>query len=389
MNDRKQPCRDSRHPNRFRSLTLSRTLFLLCPVLLLGLGWAELAFAETEQTSSTSPQENPYLLPQEVPEDLFDHDASAFGAWNIEIVTPPPIRGENISRENMTPVDSFARVELIKKELDLIRVEMGKPKIHHSPLQVSQASPFEVYFQAQTLYEKSDRLAFEHTGTLEKRLGKVSHSAIGPGDVWTVVDSALLRIRVVKNALGITNTVQETLPTRSLEPSDVFQAIVEINRQLNVLLDRQFAPRDVFAQVTMAIHYSSTLLAQFPHSKRIPQPLLLERGKTPEQVYHRLSECVSRLGALAAQSGLTLLKLEARDRSPSLIEPSDVYDLASLLVAQLAYVHSQLPGARMPIPTFDPGRKFPSHVYQRAGILLAQIHQLAQHVQTNSKWLEG
>jgi hypothetical protein len=45
------------------------------------------------------------------------------------------------------------------------------------------------------------------------------------------------------------------------------------------------------------------------------------------------------------------------------IQPSDVYDLATLLVSDLTYLYGRLKDVP-PIPSVPfPGRKFPSHVY--------------------------
>jgi hypothetical protein len=60
--------------------------------------------------------------------------------------------------------------------------------------------------------------------------------------------------------------------------------------------------------------------------------------------------------------------------------PSDVYDLASLLLGEVAFLHSIAKDAHAPYP-FEanaPGRKLPSHVWQLAGVLEQQLTQLAR-----------
>ena len=54
------------------------------------------------------------------------------------------------------------------------------------------------------------------------------------------------------------------------------------------------------------------------------------------------------------------------------IDPSDVYDLATLLLSELEYLHSLVPGARAPIQAAHPGKRWPSDVYQLAGVLAHQ-----------------
>ena len=67
--------------------------------------------------------------------------------------------------------------------------------------------------------------------------------------------------------------------------------------------------------------------------------------------------------------------------------PSDVYDIVSLLVSELAFLHAALPGAEPPHKSYFPGRKFPSDVYQRVGILEKQLAQLESLVERQPDWL--
>lgn len=291
--------------------------------------------------------------------------------------------------EGLSPSDVLVRVNQVQGELELIRFEMGKPKVGKAHVSVTHAMPREAYFQAITLLEKTDRLAFEQTGELGDEWTKIHPENIRPKHVWKMVNAALHRVREAKEMLGITKSAVK-VPSRSdATLTDVFQAIVVTNRQLNLMLAQQFAPQDVYRQVTLAIHYTAKLLAHVPDAKRIPDARPFEHGKIPADVFARLLECFDRVAIITRQSGLEVLDLDQVNIHDKQIKPSDVYDIASLIVSDLVYVHSQLPGARVPNQSFGPGRKFPSHVYQRAGILLDQLHILEQYVQTTPHWLQG
>ena len=303
--------------------------------------------------------------------------------------TRPPLRGADINIEELKPADVYARVGVVQKELELIRFEMGRPKIERSHLHVTQAVPREVYFQALTLYEKASRLAFEQSGSLEIIYPYSLPSDIRPGDVWRVVDAALSQVLLVRDKLGIREKISERLDERPIMPTDVFQFIVVANRQLNLLLNRQYAPRDVYRKVTLAVHYMARILHRFPGTERISTPPAYTHGKRPGDVLQRLQECYRHIETIAKTSGLEVLELKLPKAEMKSIQPSDVYDMASLLVSNLAYFHGQLLGARDPAKAYDPGRKFPSHVYQRAGILLTQLRVLEKHVHDNPNWLKG
>ncbi len=279
----------------------------------------------------------------------------------------------------VAPPDVFVRVALLRSELDLIRYEMGKPRDDRPELPVSDAAPREVFFQALTLVRKADRLAFEQlrerTPLPEPPIGEIR-----PADVLAVVDNAFARVRRVKEALGIANQGRDIPRDSTKRPTDVLRSIVQANRQLNLLLDREFNPSDVYEQVTVAMSYASPLLARFPGVTTIPPPPPFERGKRPADVYRRLVGCFERTRRIAEGLGIQVLALEVGAEELAAVTPSDVYDIASLLVAELAHLHTQFRDVEPPHETYYPGRKFPSHVYQRAGILESQLIELQKQL---------
>ncbi len=283
--------------------------------------------------------------------------------------------------------DVFLHVALLRDELELIRFEMGKPSDHLPQIVVSNAASREVFFQALTLFHKADRLAFEQT---RKRANEpeIPQGEIRPGHVWQVVDAALQRIRWVKSKMGILENSEPRVRDISKSPTDVFRLITQVDRQFNLLLERQFSPSDVFKQVTLAMAYSARLLSHFDGVQRIVATPPYQRGKRPVDVYHRLVAIFVRLQKMAQQSGLEMLTLgDVNDTAA--ITPSDVYDVASLLVAELAYLHQQLGTVEPPLAPHYPGRKFPADVYQRVGILEAQLVALQVRVVADPGWLYG
>jgi len=65
-----------------------------------------------------------------------------------------------------------------------------------------------------------------------------------------------------------------------------------------------------------------------------------------------------------------------------------VYDMATLLVSDLAYLHAYLQDPDPPKPTPYPGRLFPSHVYQQASVLLNQLEELESYVKSHPDWMK-
>jgi hypothetical protein len=169
--------------------------------------------------------------------------------------------------------------------------------------------------------------------------------------------------------------------------SDLFNATLEVSRQLDEILDQPFSPSEVYEQVTLAIGYAARLRARFP-GERIPGPPPFERAKQPSHVLYKLFDCFRLVQGLAERSQLRMLEFNVADTFNLEIEPTDVYNMATFLVSQIRYLWLQLDAPQLPRPVYHPGRKLPSHVYQRAGLLERQLLELTELVEANPGWLE-
>jgi len=289
----------------------------------------------------------------------------------------------------ITPPHVFLHISKVQAELELLRHHMGKPKFDQEQLvfNVHDAAPREVFYQALTLFKKAEQLSFEHLRVLTATPNTPAAN-IKPADVFDLADHVLKRIRAIKAHIGIQETIKEPILDNKKTPTHVLLATMQANRQINVLLDQQFAPKDVFREVSIAIGYGAKLLVNFPKATRIPQPETLQRGKQPADVFHRLVKIYDRIHNIATRSKLATLKLEVK-RTHYKIAPSDVYDIASLIVSDLAYINAKLPKYTLPRPVFDPGRKYPSDVYQRVSILEQQITKLDTLSKKMPLWLSA
>lgn len=305
-------------------------------------------------------------------------------------VTPDPISGRATTVKDILPADVLARAQLFRAELEELRLVMGRPQEQREEIQVTHAAPREVYFQVRTLYQKANRLAYEQTGELKPELDTVSEiGTIRPYHVWEGVNAALVRLLAIQHKLGLTDSLTELAQDPAVTPTDVYQAVVQANREINLLLVQQVASRDVYQQVTLAMNYGARLLSSFPGARRLPESVVFEPRKQPGDVYQRLTECYVRIRTIADQSGLQMLQFEQNHTEVDRIRSSDVYDFTSLIVAEMAFIHSGLRGAKPPVEAYDPGLRFPSHVYQRASMLLAQLKELEYRVKGNPTWLKG
>ena len=255
---------------------------------------------------------------------------------------------------------------------------MGKPKVTTEEIQASGAVSREVYFQAVTFFTKVNRLSFEQTRSVAA-IPETPKGDIKPQDVLDLVNAGLERLRFIKTELKIKQAAPKVASKPSVTPTDVFRSMVQLNRQLNLLLDDKFTPAEVYEQVSLGIGYAARLRSAFP-GDRIPESPAIVPGKTPQDVYRQLYDCFTLIKQIADTSDLSMLDLKLSENSLDTVSPSDVYDIASLLISELAFLHSTLESAPPPRKSVYPGRKIPSEVYQRSKLLelqLQEIHRLA------------
>ncbi len=276
--------------------------------------------------------------------------------------------------EDIKPADCYVRASYLAKELELVRREMGRPQETRSAVTVTGASPRECWFQALAVFRKADRLCNE---VAADPVASVPHAPpihdIKPGHVLQVIDAAVREVGEVKRTLGITESVDPPARDAKHTPSDVYGALATLDRQLNLLLAQPFSPSDVFQQLSLAVAYAARLGAEHASSQ-------FQRGKRPADCYERLSGCLEQTRKLIKKAGQPVIESTPPPGDPSSVLPSDVYDLASLILGEVAFLHSTTKGAQAPYP-FEgntPGRKLPSHVWQLAGVLEQQLTQLAR-----------
>jgi hypothetical protein len=290
--------------------------------------------------------------------------------WQTVLIKPA------LAETEVEPTQVYNKVLEVASLVERVRQHMGVPKSHSQNLQISDAQPHDVFFQARTLFHKSNRLLFQITRNRSETpefQGQVYHLA----DVLAITAKAQQNLSAVLAELDLKAiTLADDSDTTPKKLSDVFVVIQTVNRQINLLLERPFSPSDVFMQVTKAIDYCAGQLARYPEVQRIPKPPEVLPNRVPSDVYFRLLEGLDRLKHLYELQGLSSLSVGAAELHKEDIDPSDVFDIASLLVARLDYLHKHNQIERIPRKPYYPGRVYPTDVFRQTGILMLQLETL-------------
>jgi hypothetical protein len=155
------------------------------------------------------------------------------------------------------------------------------------------------------------------------------------------------------------------------------------SRQLNVMLAQAFASSDGCEQMTFALGLAERLLAF--HGAELPQAPPHERRKSPRDVYQVLWRACEFMHHVLVNSGVTAVEIH---RGYVGEQPTDVYDLASLIVSELEYLASFLPiKEARPQATATQSPILPAHNFRLARQLQAAIVTLAEAVRARPDWL--
>lgn len=268
--------------------------------------------------------------------------------------------------EDIQPADCYARAQRVLAEVGFVRDEMGRTEDARPAPEITGARPRECYIEALVAWRKANRLAAEVGANGNRTLPPaVPLREVRPGHVLAVLDGVLATVGDLRARLGISETASEPAIEVMRQPSDVLMLVIRINRELSRALERPFTPSDVYATVALASSYASRLGAQVDAAP-------FTRKKKPADCYARLEACLAKASALVTARGEAAMSARG---TPKDIVPGDVYDLANLVLGEVALLHSLTANAS-PLYAFEPepaGHYLPAHVEQLARTLEAQL----------------
>ena len=271
-----------------------------------------------------------------------------------------------------------ALIAAYSQDLERLRRFMGAPRIRDFNIGIHSGQARDLYFQTLTLWRKTDRLLFE----ISRVRATPPPTPAGELGIQDILANLRVAHGILQRILRDLEVPGETATTigQAPDPMDSFTALLDLNRQTDLLLERHFAPSDVYMEITLAIGYAARLLARYPEATRIPEEPPFEPNKQPSDVYQSLISCLRSISLIAHTLGFTELDIDTRQTDMTQLTPGDVFVVASLVVSQLDDLYKQLGDGKAPPQAYYPGRKFPAHSYQRIGILQAQLQQLERFI---------
>jgi len=89
-------------------------------------------------------------------ERFFRHGCSCLLALAIMVITIKPVLAETQGSGEINPDKVFAAVQDVAEDLETLRTFMGASKHNRLTIDIREAAPHDVYFQALALFEEED-----------------------------------------------------------------------------------------------------------------------------------------------------------------------------------------------------------------------------------------
>ena len=189
--------------------------------------------------------------------------------------------------EEITPAHVYQAVKQVAQDVELIREVMGRPRLTAEPWIVNEAQPRHAYYQMQTLFRKVARLDRQLTGGATEP-PEPPTGEIEPRHVFALVVTARTSMDRIRAELDLAYRAELPGLEPGRQPRDVLREVVQVNRQLNLMLDRPIADGDVYDRLALAAAYVAGALTVDPDAPIYGTLPPFDPGKVPADVYRRV-----------------------------------------------------------------------------------------------------
>lgn len=281
---------------------------------------------------------------------------------------PPPVSGRRLSEpETISNADVLSRVKLIRAQLDVIRRFVGRPTAPKTFLNVTGAHSREVYIQIYGLLHRVQRLGFEYVGTPITTLEPLRLKST-PATNFVLLNQILTTVLTVREYLGIKVPIPEKLEALETSESDVFNSVVALAQELEVLFDQKERDSEVYSLIAYGQNLASLLSSHTSKKFRPLEPDFVP-FKTHKDVYKILYDSYQEIEKIAEAYNLSVLSFSLNEAMIAQASVAHVWELSVLMASELLFLNRAILNIEPNQRPFYHGRRFPSHSVQQATLL--------------------
>ncbi len=287
--------------------------------------------------------------------------------------------------EEITPSDVFKQASILEMRLKLIYQEMGLTLPTNYNINVFNAEPREVYYQAISLFNTSNQLFFEFTGKQDSRIVQLKEN-IAPKDVLKVLKQIDEMFFFIERELKIKYLPQEIKVITAI-PDMVFKKVTMLNHQVSDLLDVKTNARDVYYSLNFAVDYSKNLLKKC--TKKDVNFILPEYvgGKTAKDMFMYLLDMFQIVKNIAKSFDIKTMDIVYKKDKNYNVTSNDVLVLSNIIVSELAYLNFKI-GESPKMERTSISKKIISNNYQLVRGLKEQLNEIVSCIAKNPDFVK-
>lgn len=258
----------------------------------------------------------------------------------------------------VVPGHVFARLQHLEMQIEILAAQLKSPNTAQQKWTATEVAPREVYFQAQTLLKKINKLALEHGISRFPPVPTALAKDIRPDAVYKLVSQADAHLQTLMQKHQLKSMTFTPREAPDITPDQVFSKIQWLNHKLNNMLMQPITLSDVHQRVTLALRFSTALAKQL----QLPLPFTPKAlpGITHQQLLPLLVQTFSEIQRIAQLKKVPILKLSS---VPQQHAPAALYDFSSLIVSELAYFSSLYSSYSDFQPEYQARAMSPSDIY--------------------------
>ena len=259
--------------------------------------------------------------------------------------------------------------DIVRAQVETIKVALGAPKVDQASLDLTFATEREIFHQARTLYRNANQLCFEKTQYRSLPI-PVPHETIQSRHIIHVLTGIQDRLVCVLGALRIDATIPVVTYADSVTSRELFLEISWATQQIGLMLAERIRPTLVYRQVTLALSYATRLRETLP-GPTMPVEPRFNPSASPTDVFVVLLRCHGLISSIGQRHGQLIPDI--LNAQTGILYPHNVYDLATIVVAEIQLLHGLFGVEDQLYSVPFPNEKSPPNVYQRARLLELQL----------------
>lgn len=278
---------------------------------------------------------------------------------------------------DITPSDVYAQALLIEQETLQLQRQLGITDAAEIP------KPIKTDLLPRHVWAKTYMLLTKLTLFREqKKLPAVRPVAIEPTVNltpfynWGECRRILTEMKIIEQSLGITIATPPTPVVTGKQPIDVFNKLNQISALWSVLIGGQITPPYVYAEA-MRLNDDVAMLLQMQGVMDTALPPAKLANALPADSLDAGFTLLHEIQRLQLQTGLDPVNLDEFYLARQDAKPQDVFNLITLLLAELQTVKAKLglKHAITPLAQYYEGKK-PADVTQVLGYIANKLHLL-------------